>query len=118
MNNNNQNNLNNPNEDEIKKKKESKDRYRPIEVFVNGANLTTQRYRNIKDPQLRHSLVLDKFMLSLDFLLGGLQTVCDEDDLPEGLKPKIEKLIVESKSDLQELQEYISDPQKHMKFEI
>ena len=100
--------------------KESKNSYlvKPLEMFINTAQMTSSRYRNIKDPQLRYNLILDKFAITLDFIQGALQTVCDEKDIPESLKIKIEKLIEDSKNDVQELQEYISNPSKETTVKI
>lgn len=90
-------------------------KYKSIEMFVNTVSVMMERYRNIDDPQLKYSLIVDKFMITLDIMLGALTSLYDNDTLPPSLREKITKFINETKGDLQNLQYYIAHPQAHLK---
>jgi hypothetical protein len=94
-------------EDDKKKKEDEKRKQeynKKIEICANIASNIMTRYRNLKDPVLRHMMLIDKIYLILDGILGAMETI---DDVNPQVKQKVDKVISETKKDLSDLSEWI-----------
>lgn len=84
--------------------KKEKEYHKRVELFINVTSNILSRYRNLKDPVMRHMMFIDKLYLILDFGLGAMETI---DDIPPQLKQKIDTLIDDTKKDLSDLSQWI-----------
>ena len=88
--------------------------------FLNTLSRTSRRYRNIKDPVLRHSMLLDKFLLLTDFLGGFVETkiatMCEQIRLSgfirprDDLKQRTDQVMNEMRQELEDLAEWVMHP--------
>jgi hypothetical protein len=97
--------------DNDKEKQEKEGYHKRIELLVNSLSNTLARYKNLNDPVLRHMMLIDKLYLTLDLVLGALETI---DDVPPLLKQKIDKLVGDTKGELTELSDWVMNKPKNI----
>lgn len=68
------------------------------------------RQRNIEDPTLRYSMFVDKLLMFLDIGIGLGKATLDDDDYPDELKERFEKLSEMLTNDLNSLMKWIQNP--------
>ena len=72
-----------------------------IESILNTASIILNRYRDTEDPVLRHSLLIDKFIILID-VISGMSEVFIKQYNPR-LKTKLQTLIKEMQTDFNQL---------------
>jgi hypothetical protein len=80
------------------------------EGFCNTINNMTRRYKSIPDPMLRHSLVLDKFLIFTDLMAGMMESKSENWNLPESLKIKMRCALENTRAELNSLSEWVISP--------
>lgn len=84
--------------------KNKKEYNKRMEIAVNVISNILSRYRNLNDPGMRHMMFVDKLYIVLDVMLGAFESV---DEVTPEVKQKIDKLIDETKKDLNDLSKWI-----------
>lgn len=97
--------------EEAKKIEEQKHNELMISLGLTTISNIMNRYSNIEDPVLRHSLVLDKFLLIIDVLSAMTKTHLLRETFPEELKTKFNEVEKQIKDSLLDLQHWVLHPQ-------
>lgn len=98
----------NQSQEQEKKEQERKIKQKIIESITLTVSNILKRQKNVKDPAIRYSMLVDKLCLVIDVLSAVLQTQLN--DLSPELITKSEDLIKELQMELNQLMEWIQQP--------
>ena len=90
------------------RKRRIKDEEKMIECALNSIRIILNRYKDIDDPVIRNSLLVDKFILMIDIFTGMTEVFTKQYSLE--LREKLQGVTKEVHEELKELSKWIQMP--------
>lgn len=82
-----------------------------ISMVVEIYNNTMNRYRQIKDPATKFTLLVDKLCFGIDILMASMMRLLEEEEqLDDASKVKIKSICSDLQIELNKLMEWIQSP--------
>jgi len=98
-------------EDKEKREKEQriKEKVRLIESTLYVVNTILTRQRNVRDPVVRYSMFIEKFLMAIDLGVGAIKVLID-DEIPLETRDRIDQAAETLQHDLTDLLDWIQHP--------